>query len=372
MNQPPRIVRRIVSLSVDGQGEGVVRATWLTAPGIFLPLLFLVSFLLPLVFGFRALFPFSVDTENSGTEVDPVFPESVNVQSQGAYLSVSHSPELNPTSGSDLLLTAWFKLRRLPSSGERMVLLSKAENRPPFNPGYSLSLVRRGASLRPVIYWRDGSGRGGWYRFGEIKPAVRTWCMFSLSFRQEDLLGLHYTVLGADRKPSTELLGGYRLPASVIASSSADLVVGALPAGTFRGKIGPVGIFSGMRLTDEFKQAMKRITRSPLSTPSLFSDAEVKLWIKDGKSDSSMYGHKVTFSSHADRIGHDSLDADGKRGISQKVSGKKKAANVAPPSPQKSSPTGVQKRTTAVKQSPSVGKIPTNKKSDGKKRERRG
>ena len=117
--------------------------------------------------------------------------------------------------------------------------------------------------------------------------------MMTLSVRGGTLLGLHYTVLPDEGKPRTTLLGGYRFSQPVYPESASDRVIGALTGGSFRGSIGPVGVFSGVGFTERFKQIQKRLIRDPLNVPSFLSKDEVKLWCKDGKSDASVEQHAV-------------------------------------------------------------------------------
>ena len=166
---PPQMSRRVIRVAAETASTSHHnRSKERLISRSLLVLLFILSFLLPLYFGLRVTGLLTDSTHSPAAELDPVFPDAVPVHDQGAFIRISGSRELLPKHGEDFLMTAWIKLRKLPSKGERMILFAKADNKAPFYPGYSLSLVREGQEIHPIVYWRDAGGVGGWYLFSEI------------------------------------------------------------------------------------------------------------------------------------------------------------------------------------------------------------
>ncbi len=268
---------------------------------LFLGALFSLSFILPVIFGLK----FFSDTATSQApvvdEADPVFPENIAIQWQGAFLKVSDSPLLTPKADQDYMLSAWFNLRRVPEAGESTALLSKVDHSLPLKPGFSLSLSREGSLVRPVLYWKDSHGKGGWYHFSEIRIVPRTWFNLVLSVQNSDTIGLNIITLEEGKEPQRELLGGFKLSVPVNPLSNSPLYFGSHHTGSFRGKIGPVAIFAGKELRDDYKEILKETASDPLSIPPSVKESEVILWTPDGKKDLSPFSHPVGLSKAAER-----------------------------------------------------------------------
>src|SRR5438552_1892022 len=97
--------------------------------------LFLISLLA--LFAFSVTLPVAValkvggfiwSTNISSSEdlaKESVFPQAVSIADANNYLRVTSSPALEPLEGKDFLLTAWFKFRKFPALGERMMIIMK-------------------------------------------------------------------------------------------------------------------------------------------------------------------------------------------------------------------------------------------------------
>jgi len=249
---------------------------------LLLAVLFVLSFVLPLVF-FGRIKNLFWEEQAPGARKDTVFPEATIINAPGAFVRIKHSAEMLPSPGRDFLLAGWFRLRSLPAPGERMILLSKVEENNPYRPGYGVALARRGNLIRPEVFWRDRQGRGGWRTFAEVEVLTRSWFFISVCFYEEQLLGVHTFLLLPGAKPRAKLAGGYDLGMPLNITNSGDLLIGAAGDSGFRGKVGAVAIFKPRKLRDRLKDILKEMVRSPRSLPGGLADDEVVLWVGTGK-----------------------------------------------------------------------------------------
>lgn len=262
--------------------------------GFYLIFLFAVSFSVPLYVAYEAaVYLKEPATVQAQKNIDPIFPDSIPITNQGSHIRLKHQPLLNPIEGKDFLISFWVKIRQMPSSDERMVLFSKQDFTNSLQPGYSLSIARYGNSLRPLVYWRDLSGKGGWYRFADLELHTKTWYMFALSFRDGTRLGLHVAEAEPGKKPKRELLGGFQLSVPVLPDATSDLILGSPRNGTLRGKLGPIGIFSGVYLKKHFEDIFRDLSRNPLALPSAIKEKDIVFWSIDGENDLSPLKHEV-------------------------------------------------------------------------------
>ena len=278
-----------------------------------LSLLFIFAFSVPLIFAFTvggAIGRYSKDIQSSGTiiieeqekhEKDKVFPLSINITGPNSYLSVETSSAIEPASDKDFFLYIWLKLRRLPAEGERLILLSKFDERSASRRGYSLALSGEREAVRPEVYWRDENNNGTWFTFSELDASARTWTLFALSFRQGRYLGLHAATINSEsdyplKLPDIKLLGGYELPEIIIPTANSDLLVGAFGGGRFRGRMGPIGIFHTSSLTRKLDEILQHIVSDSRTLPDAIERREVGLWIIDGHEDKSSAANKVKFT----------------------------------------------------------------------------
>lgn len=255
------------------------------APSIaVLALIFGLSFLVPLLVAGNYFHFFSQESE-SQDEVDDFFPKSMTIGSPETFLRVDGAAVVDPPRDKDFLFTGWFKLRTHPKPGDRMILVSKINYQDALRNGFALGISRDRDSMRAVVYWRDTSGRGSWFDFPEMTFPARQWFMLALSFYGGRYLGLHMLLRQDDGRIETRLVGGYELLPDSYPGSSAELTIGALGASTFRGKVGPVGVFNVRNLSEALDDILKDFRKDPNSIPSRFDEANVILWIPEGTAD---------------------------------------------------------------------------------------
>lgn len=251
-----------------------------------LVLIYFVAFSMPLLVAGKLSGLFSVSAKDPD-DSDPFFPQAFTVSGPRMTLRVGHIDELNPSLDRDFLLIGWFKVRAMPRSGDRTVLLSKFDKKTRFRRGYALALLRDGEHLRPSVYWADNQGHGGWYNFSDFEVNQRSWFMLAVSFYGGKFLGLHgATGLEENDKAQLKLLGGYELDPPHLPFNRADLLLGADEGSSFRGKVGPFGVFRMASLSEKLKPVLKQVIRDRLSVPASLEQDDIVLWSNDGKSDS--------------------------------------------------------------------------------------
>ena len=249
-----------------------------------LVILFLVSFSLPLIFTFR-LSDITTSSQ-SAADADSLFPNYTAIQSAGQRIEVEHASELNPVAGKDFIVSGWFKLSRLLQSREKILLLGKNDANSEPQSGYIIGLSRDADTIRPIVYWGNDN-KGKWYSFSDISIAAQSWFMLVLSFQEGKYLGLHIATPSATGKTELKLLGGYEVEDAVTPTSSGPFIVGALGDGKFKGRIGPVGVFSSANIGDDLKNVLKELARSPDELPAAFGSEDVVLWAPQGLHDES-------------------------------------------------------------------------------------
>lgn len=245
--------------------------------------LFFISFSLPLVLTFK--FGGSFGSSTAPGDSDTFFPGYTAIQVPGQHLEVSHSDDLNPMRGSDFIVSAWFKLSRLPQVKEKILLLGKNDANDDPHAGFVLGLSRDSDTIRPIVYWGDSTHRK-WYSFSDISIAAQSWFMLALSFQDDKYLGLHIAMPG-ESKTEVKLLGGYEVEDGVVPDSPGAFMIGSWGEGRFRGRIGPFGIFSKPGIGEGLKDVLKSLARRPLEVPDTLSAKHVKLWVPDGLEDRS-------------------------------------------------------------------------------------
>ncbi|MCO6430010.1 MAG: hypothetical protein J5J00_04055 [Deltaproteobacteria bacterium] len=274
---------------------GWVKALTRRKPVFYLCLgaLFTLSFALPMVFALKMGGLMYAAQHYDGEDPETtLFPDATKIGGNNHYLSIPDSELLDPAEGKDFLLVLWVRLRKLPSEGERMLLLSKFDGESKSRRGYALALSREGEIIRPEVYWRDKKGDGTWFTFSDLPLSTKTWTMFAITFRQKRYLGLHSASIVQHIKPSLKLLGGYEIDRGVVPSSDSPLQIGAFNRGKFRGHVGVVGVLNKPDLSRDLEEILKNLTAVPTVWPPQFDESEVALWTVDGKSDKSMH-HQV-------------------------------------------------------------------------------
>ncbi len=255
--------------------------------GLFLPIAFLVAFSLPVLL--LALYG-RIGAGTLDAQQD-IFPQALSVSEDGVYVRVAESALLDPVEDKDMLFFLWFKLKRLPEAGQKMTLLNKIDDGHRVKPGYAIVISGEKGGARFQVYWKNGSGRGGWFSFSDTPLRIGVWTMVAVSFSGGRFLGVHTATREAERL-SEQLAGGHDLGEIITASSKADLVIGAPRGNQFRGALGPFGLFIGKKLSDRFKEILKALARSPLSMPPLHADNQARLFVLDSATDQS--GNNLT------------------------------------------------------------------------------
>lgn len=251
---------------------------------LLLGLAFSLAFIVPLsvalsVGGLVSLPWFSTQVEKP----QDLFSNPFSITGQGSYLQIASSDSQalgNPVASERFLVSTWFKLRRLPAPGEQLILFSKYEGNPLPTNGYALALRQDEHALRPMVFWGDAATHGRWYDFPAVELSSKDWFAFALSFSEDRYLGLHL-ITTDELGNQVRLLGGYELSTTVIPSSSAPLILGAPRDRSFRGLIGPIGIFTGNALSDS-RQVINQIAEVPFQLPEIITQSSSPyIWVPD-------------------------------------------------------------------------------------------
>lgn len=224
---------------------------------------------------------------------DEMFPQSIVIGGLDTKVQFASSPELAPTADKDFLLVGWFKFKKFPATGERMLLVSKSESGSRLQTGYALALAGDSEGPRPLVFLGDASG-GRWYRFTELKVPAQQWVMFAVSLRQGRYLGLHVATALESGKSEIQLLGGYDLESAPDLSNQQPLALAPAGMMRFAGRLGPLGVFQKKELGGELRELLKGLSRTPEESPDLFARREVALWWTGGDTDHSSFQHQVS------------------------------------------------------------------------------
>ena len=254
---------------------------------IGLGLVFLLFFSLPLIIGFWL---FRGGARNGSIREDPslTFSHPVRITEDREFLRIKHSEQLNPEKGKDFLFTGWFRPRRLPRERDRITLFSKYSPDAPKGPGYVVALLGEATGVRIGVYWRNSRGDGQFYSFEEFPLVTDEWFMVGVSYINGRYLGVHTITRVPGHKPQVQLGGGYDLgEEGIFPDADADLILGSVRAGQFRGEIGPFGVAKKNELGPNLKEIFRDLSRTPNSLPSFLSLKNMKLWAPTGIIDES-------------------------------------------------------------------------------------
>jgi hypothetical protein len=221
----------------------------------------------------RSLSFFDEAVERSG---ESLFSDALVVSAPGIYKRVATREELNPTGGSDFLVFVWFRLKRVPVTGESMSLVGKFDAQRPSKPGFAISLEGAPDGVRPRVYWNNDSGQGRWYSFTSRTIRRKEWYLLGISYSRDTFLSARLLEVGG--KDEGSLLGGHRVEPSFVAASQADLVLGSYGSSRFRGQIGPFGILRGGRFDGEIPQYLSKMSASPQDVPTVIPLSLIQLW----------------------------------------------------------------------------------------------
>ena len=221
------------------------------------------------------------------------FEKSLNLTAGKKRLQIKSSNSLCPSKGEDFLLLSWLRLNDSLREGEQLVVLSKYERKQGTKAGYALALRKENDLIRPVVYWNNEQNEGRWHSFAELEGAEKSWIMYAISFTKGRYLGLHaIRVIDKDTR-EVELLGGYDLESEIFPHSMANLLIGSAARGEFRGKLGPIGVFSGENLGEDLEAVLNNLKEDPQELPSSLEDANILLWSKDLKKDQSKFAAEM-------------------------------------------------------------------------------
>lgn len=221
----------------------------------------------------RSLSLFEGQQERRG---DEVFSKTLVVGSQGIYQRVQAREELNPVVGSDFLIFVWFRLKRVPVTGESMSLIGKFDPHRPHKPGFAVSLEGAPDGVRPRVYWNNESGQGRWYSFTSRVMKRKEWYLLGVSYSRDTFLSARLLEVGGDDEGS--LLGGHRVEPSFAAAAQTDLLLGAYGSSRFRGHLGPFGILRGGSFEREIPDYLSAMSAHPNDIPSSISSSIIQLW----------------------------------------------------------------------------------------------
>lgn len=205
-----------------------------------------------------------------------VFSKTVVVSSQGVYQRVKAREELNPAAGSDFLVFVWFRLKRVPVTGESMSLIGKFDAQRPHKPGFAVSLEGAPDGVRPRVYWNNESGEGRWYSFTSRLMKRKEWYLLGVSYSRDIFLSARLFEAGGDVEGS--LLGGHRVEPSFAAAAQADLLLGAYGSSRFRGQLGPFGILRGGSFERDIPEYLSAMSARPNDIPSSIDSSIIQLW----------------------------------------------------------------------------------------------
>ena len=87
--------------------------------------------------------------------------------------------------------------------------------------------------------------------------------------------------------------GGYELDMPWKSLKGRSLKVGAIKSSTFRGSLGPIGIFSKKDLKRDIMSVLSDFMRDPTTLSGRFNDENILLWSPDGTTDLSPLSHEM-------------------------------------------------------------------------------
>jgi hypothetical protein len=235
----------------------------------FLALIFITSSFL------IACFP---QDKQEQSNADAFFPQSINIGKAGQHIKISHTQSFLPNDQSNFLFFFWVNLRELPKDGERLVLASKYTGQPPNIVGYAVGLRRDGSTIRPVVFWGDGTKAGRWYDFPELTVSNSEWQFFALHVHKGEFFGLYSAAILAKQLQPLKYLGSHQV--EIKAGGQADIILGAPTGRNFRGRFGPVGIVNPFKFKVEETETILKEYLKDVSSFDVFGDEEnLKLYL---------------------------------------------------------------------------------------------
>jgi hypothetical protein len=228
--------------------------------------------------------------------------EPIEVDDRGGFIKVSKASDIAPRAGQDFFVVSWFNLKSLPSKGGRMFMLSHLKERRSSTKGFGLALSRSSKEwMRPEVYLSFDGKSGGWFRFQDIKFIPGQWFMFAVSFYEGKYLGAFIGTYDSRGKVNIQRGGGYEINLPWKRYKTGTLRVGAIESDSFRGFIGPFGVFSAKNIKTNLNDILKSIMLEPSEVPSYFNDEDTLVWSPDGRVDLGPLAHEMKLVEGAKR-----------------------------------------------------------------------
>ncbi len=256
---------------------------------ILSPIIFVLTFVLPVLI-FYGIIKFFTSPKIEIKE-SKFGKKTFSVKLPGESVRVFDEDLLNPKENKDFILTSWFKFRKLPKDGEKVILITKYDATTAYKQGYALAIEKNSSTgFRGSVFWQDINNNGRWYTFGEIPLVPGTWFMFTVSFTSNKHLAFHYTY-ELNNEVVTKLIGAYKV--SALPASKSSFRVGSLITQLFDGRVGTISIINSSNTEKNLEDLIKANFDSPQNIPSIYKDDEVIFWTVGGENDLSKNSLKV-------------------------------------------------------------------------------
>ncbi len=227
-------------------------------------------------YGFNVPRSLSVFDREAVSSVSEPIASPLVVSGSGIFEKVAADPALNPSKGTDFVFFIWFKLRKIPASGEYLGLAGKFDTSLKHRPGYAITLEGAPDGVRPRVYWNSDSENGKWYSFSTSHLRRKQWYLLAISFSNDAFLSAH--IVPAEGAEVITLLGAHRIEPETIPVSNADISVGAFGTSRFRGQIGPFGVLTGEELSRDLQEYLMAMKAKPGEIPDELPRSVIQVW----------------------------------------------------------------------------------------------
>jgi hypothetical protein len=257
--------------------------------------LFLISFGIPLVLGVAAksIFASSAAGKNEAAVKDDFFSNPIRFRGDGSYLTVADHESLNPKLNKDFLFEIWFRLPASTDEGARDILFLKYNSENKNHEGYGLSISNEKGELYPELYWMNSEGKGGWFRFTELKIEPRSWNVIVGVVQKGRSIGLYGGTVRSKNEHDVDLLGGYEIDDANSVQNDAALIIGSQAQRPLHGTIGLFGIASGELGIENLNDFVKLLVKKKEDAKFLFDKKDLSFWLTGDLKDQSEFHHEV-------------------------------------------------------------------------------
>ena len=274
--------------------------------------LFAFAFSLVLVVGL-AIPDFEINSTNqvvaTSAAPKPKLADSkvLSISSGRSYVSVPTADNLKPRSDKNFIVSSLIRFEAFPQKGNRHTFVSKYDGKKYPYPGWAFALHNLGTSMRPEIYWRGVSGRGGWYAFERVRLREKRWYSFSIVSRPRDYLSLylqpfHKTSAGS-LEPTGDVvfLGGYDVRRVQLEKTSSELLLGAVRTGkkAFSGYLGRFLLAAPRAIPNNIRETRELVDGGPAKLVANIKGEDLLLWIAGRGIDESPYARNLTLVGKA-------------------------------------------------------------------------